>query len=101
MVDTPSSKPSIIAQLLSGSLWVMGSHVAVLGFVFFAQRIILTQLTPEQNGTLFLERRLTELFVGLIADFGMNGLVLRRASQDRERLVEIVSSALWFRLILW
>lgn len=92
---------SIAARIFSGSVWVMGAHVAALGFVFFAQRIILTALSPEQNGTLFIERRLTELFVGLIADFGMNGVVLRRASQEPHRIVEIVSSALWFRLTLW
>ncbi len=79
----------------------MGSQVAVLLLMFFAQRIILTALSPAENGTLFLERRLTELFVGLLADFGMNGVVLRRAAQHPDRRIEIVSSAAWLRIGLW
>lgn len=79
----------------------MGSQAAVLLLVFFAQRYILSALTPAENGTLFLERRLTELFVGLIADFGMNGVVLRRAAQQPERRLEIIASAAWLRLGLW
>lgn len=79
----------------------MGSQGAVLVLVFFAQRYILSSLTPTENGTLFLERRLTELFVGLLADFGMNGVVLRRAAQQPERRLEIIASAAWLRLGLW
>lgn len=79
----------------------MGAQAAVLLLVFFAQRIILTALTPEENGTLFLERRLTEMFVGLLADFGMNGVLLRRAAQEPERRLEIVASAVWLRIGLW
>lgn len=79
----------------------MGSQGAVLLLVFFAQRYVLSALTPAENGTLFLERRLTELFVGLIADFGMNGVVLRRAAQQPERRLEIIASAAWLRLGLW
>jgi len=80
---------------------VMGSQAAVLLLVFFAQRIILTELTAAENGTLFLERRLTEMFVGIVADFGMNGILLRRAAQEPSRSLEIVASAVWLRLILW
>jgi O-antigen/teichoic acid export membrane protein len=79
----------------------MGSQAAALLLVFFAQRIILTALSPAENGTLFLERRLTELFVGLLADFGMNGVVLRRAAQHPDKRIEIVSSAAWLRIGLW
>lgn len=79
----------------------MGSQAAVLVLVFFAQRYILSALTPSENGTLFLERRLTELFVGLLADFGMNGVVLRRAAQEPHRRLEIVASAAWLRIALW
>ena len=79
----------------------MGSQAAVLVLVFFAQRYILSALTPSENGTLFLERRLTELFVGLLADFGMNGVVLRRAAQEPHRRLEIVASAAWLRIVLW
>ena len=79
----------------------MGSQIASLVLVFFAQRIILTTLTQEDNGTLFLQRRMTELFVGLIADFGMNGILLRRATQHPERRIEIIASALWLRIALW
>lgn len=71
----------------------MGAQAAVLLLVFFAQRIILTALTPEENGTLFLERRLTEMFVGLLADFGMNGVLLRRPRKSPS-----ADSRLWPRL---
>lgn len=97
--DTPSG--SVSARVISASIWVFGSQLLSLALVFVAQRLILSGLDPESNGTLFLERRLTEVFVGLLADFGMNGIVVRRVAQQPHRAAEILSSAFYVRLGLW
>jgi O-antigen/teichoic acid export membrane protein len=87
--------------VISASFWVFGSQMLSLALVFIAQRLVLSGLDPESNGTLFLERRLTEVVVGLLADFGMNGIVVRRVAQQPHRAAEILSSAFYVRLTLW
>jgi O-antigen/teichoic acid export membrane protein len=97
--DTRSG--SVSARVISASLWVFGSQILTLLLVFIAQRIILSTLDPTSNGTLFLERRLTEVIVGIMADFGMNGIVVRRVAQEPERAQQILASAFYVRLALW
>lgn len=80
---------------------MFGSQILTLLLVFVAQRIILSSLDPASNGTLFLERRLTEVIVGILADFGMNGIVVRRVAQHPERAPQILASAFYVRLVLW
>ncbi|MFM8771767.1 MAG: oligosaccharide flippase family protein [Candidatus Kapaibacterium sp.] len=92
---------SVSARVISASIWVFGSQILSLVLVFVAQRLVLSSLDPESNGTLFLERRITEVIVGLLADFGMNGIVVRRVAQDPSRATEILSSAFYVRLTLW
>ncbi|MBU3678934.1 MAG: hypothetical protein FGM32_04920 [Candidatus Kapabacteria bacterium] len=100
---TPQDAPSgsVSARVISASIWVFGSQILSLVLVFVAQRLVLSSLDPESNGTLFLERRLTEVIVGLLADFGMNGIVVRRVAQEPARAAEILSSAFYVRLGLW
>ena len=100
---TPQDAPSgsVSARVISASIWVFGSQMLSLALVFIAQRLVLSGLDPESNGTLFLERRLTEVIVGLLADFGMNGIVVRRVAQQPHRAAEILSSAFYVRLTLW
>ncbi len=100
---TPQDAPSgsVSARVISASFWVFGSQMLSLALVFIAQRLVLSGLDPESNGTLFLERRLTEVVVGLLADFGMNGIVVRRVAQQPHRAAEILSSAFYVRLTLW
>lgn len=100
---TPQDAPSgsVSARVISASFWVFGSQMLSLALVFIAQRLVLSGLDAESNGTLFLERRLTEVVVGLLADFGMNGIVVRRVAQQPHRAAEILSSAFYVRLGLW
>jgi O-antigen/teichoic acid export membrane protein len=100
---TPQDAPSgsVSARVISASFWVFGTQMLSLALVFIAQRLVLSGLDPESNGTLFLERRLTEVVVGLLADFGMNGIVVRRVAQQPHRAAEILSSAFYVRLTLW
>ncbi|MBU3699154.1 MAG: hypothetical protein FGM33_03965 [Candidatus Kapabacteria bacterium] len=97
--DTKSG--SVSARVITASLWVFGSQIVTLLLVFVAQRLILSTLDPASNGTLFLERRLTEVVVGILADFGMNGIVVRRVAQQPERAGQILASAFYVRLGLW
>lgn len=101
MTSQDTRSGSVSARVISASLWVFGSQILTLLLVFVAQRIILSSLDPVSNGTLFLERRLTEVIVGILADFGMNGIVVRRVAQDPERAPQILASAFYVRLALW
>jgi len=97
--DTRSG--SVSARVIAASLWVFGSQIITLLLVFVAQRIILSTLDPVSNGTLFLERRIAEVVIGILADFGMNGIVVRRVAQQPERAPQILASAFYARLALW
>ncbi|MEN9282193.1 MAG: hypothetical protein RL594_1128 [Bacteroidota bacterium] len=101
MAGQNTKSGSVSARVMSASLWVFGSQILTLGLVFIAQRIVLSTLDPASNGTLFLERRLTEVLVGLFADFGMNGIVVRRVAQDPANARGILASAFYLRLALW
>lgn len=101
MTSQDTRSGSVSARVISASLWVFGSQILTLLLVFVAQRIILSTLDPASNGTLFLERRLTEVIVGILADFGMNGIVVRRVAQHPERAPQILASAFYVRLALW
>ncbi|MCX6140070.1 MAG: hypothetical protein NTX15_04450 [Candidatus Kapabacteria bacterium] len=92
---------SLSARVLSGSAWIILTQGAILLLVFLAQRVILSTLTKEANGTLFFERRMTDLIVGIIVDFGMNGIIIRKVAQQQDRAPQIISSAIAFRLVLW
>ena len=92
---------SVSARVINAGLWVFGSQLLSLALVFIAQRLVLIGLEPESNGILFLDRRLTEVIIGLLADFGINGIVVRRVAQQPHRAAEILSSAFYARLGLW
>lgn len=101
MTPQDARSSSVSARVISASIWVFGSQILSLLLVFVAQRLVLSTLDPESNGTLFLERRLTEVIVGLLADFGMNGIVVRRVAQQPARAAEILSSAFYVRMAFW
>ena len=96
-----SPQSSIAKRVLTGSAWILGTQGLILVLVFLAQRIILSTLTKEENGTLAFERRMTDLIVGIIVDFGMNGIIIRRVVQHPDRAPQIISSAIAFRLVMW
>lgn len=101
MTPTQPSERSLSSRVLTGSAWIVVTQGAILLLVFLAQRIILSTLTKEANGTLFFERRMTDLIVGIIVDFGMNGIIIRRVAQNQSRAPQIISSAIAFRLLMW
>lgn len=92
---------SAARRVLTGSSWIVVSQGLTFLLVFLAQRIILSSLSKEDNGTLFFVRRITDLAVVILADFGLNGIIIRRAVQEPDRLPAIVSSAAAFRLAMW
>lgn len=89
------------SRVFSGSAIILASQVLTLVLVFFAQRVILSTLTAEANGLLFIERRVTEMILVLLADFGLNSIVIRRVVQNPERRQEILSSAVSYRVVMW
>ncbi len=101
MASTPNNERSLSARVLTGSAWIIGSQGAILLLVFLAQRMILSTLTKEENGTLFFERRMTDLIVGIMVDLGINGILIRRVVQEKERASLIISSAIALRLGMW
>jgi len=92
---------SATRRVLTGSSWIVISQGLTFLLVFLAQRIILSTLSKEDNGTLFFVRRITDIVVVILADFGLNGIIIRRAVQEPDRLPAIVSSAAAFRLVMW
>ena len=68
---------------------------------FFAQSIILSTLTKEENGLLFTERRIADLLLIFLVDFGLSSVVMRRMIQFPDRAKSILSSAVVYRFLLW
>lgn len=86
--------------MLSGGLSIAFTQACVVLVGFLAQRAVLSTLTKDANGLLQLERRLAELVLILVVDFGLNGVVMRRLVLNPERKSEILSSLIAFRLFL-
>ena len=84
---------SAAQKVLTGGMSLLMAQGTMLVLTFLAQRIILSTLTKEANGFLFAERRFVDLFVIMAVDFGMNGIIMRRAVQEPERAHAILSSA--------
>ena len=92
---------SAAQKVLTGGMSLLMAQGTMLVLTFLAQRIILSTLTKEANGFLFAERRFVDLFVIMAVDFGMNGIIVRRAVQEPDRAGAILSSAVAARLGLW
>lgn len=94
-------KRSIAQRVISGSSLIIFSQASSLLLVLFAQRIILSTLTKEDNGILYFERRFTEFAIGIFVEFGLSGIILRRVAQNPSSAGRIISSALAFRFVMW
>lgn len=92
---------SAAQKVLTGGMALLMAQGTMLVLTFLAQRIILSTLTKEANGFLFAERRFVDLFVIMAVDFGMNGIIMRRAVQEPDRAHTILSSAAAARLGIW
>ncbi len=86
--------------MLSGGLWIVLTQVCVFLISFLAQRVILSTLTKDTNGLLAVERRIADLILIMIVDFGLNGIAMRRLVQFPDRANEILSSLVAFRMAL-
>lgn len=96
-----STLPGNVARrVVSGSLWMIGSQVLVLGLMFVAQREILSTLSKEDNGVLFFQRRVVDFLMVVLVDLGMNGVLIRRVVQEQHRASEILSSAFAVRALM-
>lgn len=88
---------NVARRVVSGSLWMIGSQVFVLGLMFIAQREILSTLSKEDNGVLFFQRRIVDFLMVVLVDLGMNGILIRRVVHEPQRASEILSSAFALR----
>lgn len=88
-------------KVLSGGVSLLASQGISMVLFFLAQRLILSELTKEQNGVLMSERRIVDLLIMAFVDFGMNSVVMRRAIDQPHRSRAVLSSAAGLRLLLW
>ena len=88
-------------KILTGSALLIVTQFTTLLLSFLGQRIILSTLTKEENGFLFSERRIVDLIVLMLVDFGLNGVVMRRMVQDPARAPITLSSSIALRMLLW
>ena len=93
------SKP-LYLQIFHGGGFVAIGQVVTLALFFIAQRIILSGISTEANGILFIERRFTDLVMLILIDLGLNATVLRLCTQQPERYRTWISSALVIRISL-
>ncbi len=87
--------------MISGGVLMFLVSIGSSLLAFLSQRIILSTLTKEENGSLFVERRLGELVLIILVDFGMNAVAMRRINVEPHRQKEIVSSLLAYRFLLF
>jgi len=92
---------STAQRILTGTLMLGITQMGTLLLTFLGQRIVLSTLSKEENGFLFSERRFVDLFVLLLVDFGLNGVVMRRVVQDPTRAGITLSSSIALRFALW
>lgn len=95
------STSSTARKVLSGGMSLMASQGLSMVLFFVAQRFILSELSKAENGVLMSERRIVDLLMLAVVDFGMNSVVMRRAITQPERAREIYSSAAGLRVLLW
>jgi len=85
--------------MISGGVLMFLVSIGSSLLAFLSQRIILSTLTKEENGSLFVERRLGELILVILVDFGMNSVAMRRINVEPHRQKEILSSLLAYRFL--
>lgn len=88
-------------RVLSGGIITLLSQASVMILSLLAQRVILSTLTKEDNGELFLVRRTVELFSLLLIDAGFNPGALREVSRDRTQQHAILSTIGLYRIAVW
>ncbi len=88
-------------RVLSGGIITLVSQASVMILSLLAQRIILSTLSKEDNGELFLVRRTVELFSLLLIDAGFNPGALREVSRDRTQQQTILSTIGLYRIAVW
>ncbi|GMV52347.1 MAG: hypothetical protein D8M52_02130 [Chlorobi bacterium] len=88
-------------QIFRGGGVIIASQVITMGLMFFAQRTILSVLTKEENGFLFGERRIIDLFLIILVDVGINIIAMRRSILRPDEGHIVLSSAVALRLALW
>lgn len=88
-------------QVIKGGIAILVVQACTIILYFLSQRLILSFLTKEENGILFAERRMVDLILVIIVDFGLNGIVLRKIIQEPERIGVFLSSLVAFRFVLW
>lgn len=86
--------------MLSGGLAIALTQAFVILIGFLAQRIILSTLTKDAAGFLVLERRVADLIIIILVDFGLNGIAMRRIVQFPDRANEILSTLVAFRIAI-
>lgn len=92
---------SLASRVLSGGASLLFSQTATVLLAFAAQRIIFSTLSKEDNGELFIVRRVADLIVLILCDAGLNGVAIRKVARMPERATEIISSVAGFRLAMW
>lgn len=88
-------------RALSGGILTLLSQALVMMLSLAAQRVILSTLSKEDNGELFLVRRTVELFSLLLIDAGFNPGALREVSRDRTQEQTILSTIGLYRVVVW
>lgn len=87
--------------MISGGVLLFLVSIGSSVLAFLSQRVILSTLTKEDNGSLFVERRLGELILVILVDFGMNAIAMRRINVEPHRQKEIISSLLAYRFLMF
>ncbi|NQW29285.1 MAG: oligosaccharide flippase family protein [Ignavibacteria bacterium] len=95
------NKNETASRVIKGGIAILFVQACTIVLYFLSQRIILSFLTKEENGFLFAERRMVDLLLVVIVDFGLNGIVLRKIIQEPERTGVLLSSLVAFRFVMW
>lgn len=87
-------------SVFTAGVTLAGVSVVTSLLVFLSQRILLSTFSIADNGAYFVERRVAELVLIILVDFGMNATAMRRINTHPERRKEILASLLVFRLAM-
>ncbi|MBU3741697.1 MAG: hypothetical protein FGM24_05365 [Candidatus Kapabacteria bacterium] len=90
----------LASRVLSGSLILVLTQVVGFGLLFLAQRIILSTLTKEENGELFVYRRIADIIVITLCDAGLNSVAMRMMARKPDRADEVIASVAVFRIVM-
>ncbi len=86
-------------KALSGASTLFFTQLIGFGVYFLSQRIVLSTLTKEENGSLFLVQFFASTAFGFLVDMGLSNIAIRELIKRPHEREQIIGSVFWIRVV--